>query len=200
MKLQLSSLLLAVSAFLFTSCGEGSNTGSADSKDSSTINESSKSTNASTEGNNASTTGPIKEVIDHYLHVKNALADDNGTEAANGAKALVASLQKVDASKFTADQKKVYDDVSADLKEMAEHTADNANNIAHQREHFVMMSDDVHELIKGFGTDKTLYQDHCPMANNNKGAIWISEVEEIRNPYMGKKMPKCGTVEKVIKN
>ena len=28
----------------------------------------------------------IKEIVDHYLHIKNALANDNGSEAANGGK------------------------------------------------------------------------------------------------------------------
>jgi Cu(I)/Ag(I) efflux system membrane fusion protein len=32
------------------------------------------------------------------------------------------------------------------------------------------------------------------MAFDNKGAFWLSEIEEIRNPYFGKEMLSCGEV------
>ena len=41
-----------------------------------------------------------------------------------------------------------------------------------------------------------LYHDHCPMAQDNKGAMWLSETKEIRNPYFGDKMMTCGSVER----
>ena len=37
------------------------------------------------------------------------------------------------------------------------------------------------------------------MANDKKGAFWISESKEIKNPYLGKKMPTCGEVKEEIK-
>ncbi len=37
------------------------------------------------------------------------------------------------------------------------------------------------------------------MANDGKGAIWLSEVKEIKNPYLGSKMPDCGSVKETIK-
>ena len=138
----------------------------------------------------------IKGIVDHYLHVKNALANDNETEAASGAKMLSEILSKVDKSYFTPEQKKVYDQNEEDLKEHADHIS--KSKIDHQREHFVMMSEDVYNLVKAFGGGRTLYHDHCPMANNNKGAMWISEIAEIKNPYMGSSMPKCGSVEEKI--
>jgi Cu(I)/Ag(I) efflux system membrane fusion protein len=32
------------------------------------------------------------------------------------------------------------------------------------------------------------------MANNNKGAVWLSMEEEIRNPYYGDAMLTCGSL------
>lgn len=138
----------------------------------------------------------IKEIVDHYLHVKNALASDNSEEAANGSEAMVATMGKLDKSLFTPEQKKVYDENEEDLKEHAEHIG--KSKIDHQREHFAMMSEDVYALVKAFGGGKTLYHDHCPMYNDNKGAMWLSETVEIKNPYMGSKMPKCGKVQEKI--
>ena len=145
------------------------------------------------------TAAALNEVVGHYLHIKNALFNDDGSDAAAGAKAMVGALDKVDHAALAPDQMKLYMDVAESLKEHAEHTADNAGKIDHQREHFVLMSNDVYDLVKGFGTERPLYVDHCPMANDNKGANWLSETPEIRNPYMGQKMPKCGKAEKVIK-
>jgi hypothetical protein len=141
----------------------------------------------------------LKTVIDHYLHVKNALLNNSGTEAASGGKAMGEAMTKVDKSLLTADQKKVYDDIEEDLKEHAEHIGKSGGDIKHQREHFVMMSDDVYDLVKAFGGGQPLYHDHCPMANDEKGAMWISETREVHNPYFGGKMNECVKVQEVIK-
>ena len=140
----------------------------------------------------------IKTVVDHYLHIKNALANDNSGEAANGAKAMEKAIGNLDKSLLTAEQKTAYDANEAEMKEHAEHIAKNGDNLKHQRSHFVQMSEVVYELVKNFGAGRPVYHDHCPMARDNQGAMWLSEVKEIKNPYFGAEMPKCGKIEEVI--
>jgi len=108
-------------------------------------------------------------------------------------------MGKIDKSLLTAEQKEIYDNVEDDLKEHAEHIGKNAGHIEHQREHFSMMSEDVYDLVKAFGGGQILYHDHCPMANDNKGAMWLSEMKEIKNPYFGGKMNDCVHVVEIIK-
>jgi hypothetical protein len=145
-------------------------------------------------------TTSLNTIVNHYLHVKNALASDNGSEAASGAKAMGRSMSELDKSLLAADQKKAYDDIEEDLKEHAEHIGKNGDNIKHQREHFSMMSEDVYDLVRAFGGGQALYHDHCPMYNrDNGGAMWLSETKEVKNPYFGSEMPRCGKVEEVIK-
>ncbi|MBA4167053.1 MAG: DUF3347 domain-containing protein, partial [Chitinophagaceae bacterium] len=84
-------------------------------------------------------------------------------------------------------------------KENAEHISENAGKLGHQREHFEMLSKDVYDLVKAFGAGQTLYQDFCPMYNDEKGASWLSETKEIQNPYMGQKMTTCGSVKEELK-
>jgi hypothetical protein len=141
----------------------------------------------------------IKAVVDHYIHIKNALVNNSGSEAASGGKAMADDISKVDKSLFTPEQKKMYDGIEDDLKEHAEHIGENAKDIDHQREHFSMMSEDVYDLVKAFGGGQTLYHDHCPMANDNKGAMWLSEMKEVKNPYFGGKINECVKVQEVIK-
>lgn len=89
--------------------------------------------------------------------------------------------------------------MEADAREHAEHISKNSGNIAHQREHFVILSKDIYDLVKTFGAGQVLYKDFDPMANNGKGASWLSETKEIKNPYMGKAMLNTGTVKEEIK-
>lgn len=158
-----------------------------------------KVVNAKYTGIDAKVTGPLKEVVEHYVHLKNALASDNGNDAATAAKALNGSLAKVDPSSLNAEQKKVFADNADDMKEMAQHISESAGKIDHQREHFQMLSDDVYEVVSAFGAGTTLYRDFCPMYNDNKGAYWLSETKEVKNPYLGGKMPACGKVQEVVK-
>lgn len=140
----------------------------------------------------------VKEIVDHYLHIKNALASDNAAEAARGGEAMLTAINKMDKSLLTAEQKKVFDADLDDLVEHAEHIGKNGSNIKHQREHFATMSEEVYALVKAFGAGQPLYHDHCPMYNDNKGGLWVSETKEIKNPYFGAEMLSCGKVQEVI--
>ncbi len=141
----------------------------------------------------------IKGIVEHYLHLKNALANDKTKDAAAAGKEIVVAMGTVDKSLFTADQKKLYEDVEDDAKEHAEHIGENAGNIEHQREHFDMLSKDVYDLVKAFGSGQVLYKDFCPMYNDKKGAMWLSETKTVKNPYYGKQMSTCGSIQEEIK-
>ena len=39
------------------------------------------------------------------------------------------------------------------------------------------------------------YRQFCPMAFDFKGAFWLSDSEEILNPYFGEEMLTCGNVD-----
>ena len=146
----------------------------------------------------AKTAATIAPIVTHYLHLKNALVGDNGKDAAAAAKEVATALTAMDKSSFTAEQQKAFTDNQEDLKEHAEHIG-NTTDVKHQREHFASMSEDVFALTKVFGSGQTLYQDNCPMFNDKKGAIWLSEVKDIKNPYYGSKMLSCGKMVTEIK-
>lgn len=138
----------------------------------------------------------INEVVANYLKLKNALTKDDTKEAANAGNAIVAALAKIDMKSLAGEQMKIYMDIAEETKENAEHIGANADKLDHQREHFALLSKDIADLIKAFGTSQKLYQDFCPMYDDGKGAIWISEFKEIKNPYFGSKMPTCGSMKK----
>lgn len=142
---------------------------------------------------------PIQQIIKGYLPLKNALAQDDSKKASDAAKRLFSVLKKIDISKTDAKSNSELRDILESAAENAEHIIEKYDDIAHQREHLLSLSNDITDLIKEQGTGGLkLYQDFCPMYNNGKGGTWISESEEIINPYEGQKMINCGSVKKVF--
>jgi hypothetical protein len=140
---------------------------------------------------------PADGILTGYLNLKNSLTADNSSEAAKNGQEILDALAKFDASALAPEQKKVFTGLVGDIKENSEHINENADKIDHQREHFEMLSKDMYDLVKSVGTNKTLYLDSCPMYDNGKGT-WLSEIKEIKNPYLGKKMDTCGAVKETI--
>jgi Cu(I)/Ag(I) efflux system membrane fusion protein len=68
------------------------------------------------------------------------------------------------------------------------------DDVETQREQFGFLSQALINALTAFGVDGTYYVQHCPMAFDNTGANWLSNEEQIRNPYFGDIMLKCGTV------
>ncbi len=71
--------------------------------------------------------------------------------------------------------------------------------IEKQREKFRIISNHIIEMVQNFDTlEQQLTVQFCPMANNDKGAYWLSNEEKIRNPYFGDMMLTCGEVKQVL--
>ncbi|MCL6460922.1 MAG: DUF3347 domain-containing protein [Flavobacterium micromati] len=136
------------------------------------------------------------EIVSDYLKLKNALVKDDSKAAANAGKKLLVTLKNTNANSLDAKSKKEYVDIADNAKKHTEHIGDNAGKIDHQREHFALLSKDINDLIKTFGTTQKLYQDYCPMYDEGKSGYWISEIKEIKNPYYGSQMLTCGGIKK----
>ena len=191
----MKNLLIAItSGFTLIACNSNSDKSTTASKDTSVTGNVVDTTTATT---NPSTFS-IKEIVGNYLELKNALTNDNGKDAATAGKAIVANLNSLDVNVLPADKKQAFLDVATGAKEHATHIGDNAGKLEHQRKHFDMLSQDMNELLKTFDAGQKLYQVFCPMYNNGKGAIWISESKQIRNPYYGSEMLTCGEIKKEL--
>jgi uncharacterized protein (DUF885 family) len=189
------SLLSLIGMVIFTSCSNNNNSKESNTNKNDTVSQTPDTNNTA----QAKKSGTSNDVVTGYLNLKNALTKDNGQEAASAAKEISAALTNLEESALTPEQKKVYDDIKDDIKEHAEHIEASGSNIKHQREHFDLLSQDMIDLVEATGSSKTLYKDFCPMYNSKKGAPWLSETKEIKNPYYGKEMPKCGEVKEEIK-
>jgi hypothetical protein len=147
-------------------------------------------------GNDDQKTSKSTMIVDSYLQIKNALVEDNKKEAAKAGKMMLTAFSNFDMTKLTEEQHKEYMEILESANEHAEHIV--KSPIDHQREHFEVLGTDIKDLIALVGSEKTLYQDFCPMYNDGKGAMWLSEFKEIKNPYYGSKMLTCGSIQKEL--
>lgn len=124
-------------------------------------------------------------LVQPYLKIKDGLVASDADATAEAAWEMLDVIEEGGAE-------------AADLQAHVRKIAD-VRDIDEQRTHFDALSESMYELAKSGKLESgTLYYQHCPMAFNNKGAYWLSAEEEIRNPYFGDKMLKCGSVKETI--
>ncbi len=140
----------------------------------------------------------VTAIIANYLALKDALVVDNSKKAADAGKKLFDAIGKFDVASQSGSQQKELKDILEDAKENAEHISENGDKIDHQREHFEILGTDIKDLIVITGADRNLYQIYCPMYNSMEGGKWLSDSKEIKNPLLGSKMMKCGSVVQEI--
>lgn len=116
-----------------------------------------------------------------YLKLKRALVKSNTEDAQMAASAMAEN----------------YGEEQAEIKDLAQQIATSAD-LEKQRELFAALTEKSGPLFTDALADRTVYKQFCPMAFNNRGGYWYSDVAEIRNPYYGDKMLKCGKVVKEI--
>ena len=138
--------------------------------------------------------GTSQAVLNDYFNLKDALVADDNAKAKSLGGSLAKSLKAFDTSKYSGDKQGELKDIIEDATEHAEHISE--SDIAHQREHFKVLSKDMIDMVGITGTENTLYQQFCPMYDG--GSAWLSMSEDIKNPYYGSKMLTCGKVQKEI--
>lgn len=137
----------------------------------------------------------VASTLTKYLTLKDALVGSDAEAASKASNELFTSLNAVDATKMTADQKTLWGKIGEDLKEDAEHIHKN-KEIGHQRAHFAKLSNNMYALIVKFkANNEETYYHYCPM----KKASWLSLSKEVKNPYYGSKMLNCGSVKATLK-
>ena len=140
----------------------------------------------------------LKTVFNNYLGVKDALVKDDSKKVADDAKKLLNKLNLID-MKLLKDNNahnhwmKLEKELKSSTKSIVE-----ASDIKEQRNHFKHLSSHLGSAIQLFGVNEKVYNQFCPMADNNKGAYWLSKEEKVSNPYFGDAMLTCGEVKQVI--
>jgi copper chaperone CopZ len=140
----------------------------------------------------------LKAIFDNYFAVKDALVKTDGNTASAKAKELLTAINAVKMEKLSTEEHTVWMKVMKDLAFDAEHIA-NTKDASLQRDHFMALSKNMYSLMKVSKQETPTYYQHCPMANDGKGADWLSKENAIKNPYYGSQMLTCGKTVETIK-
>ena len=126
----------------------------------------------------------LKLAIASYLPLAKALADDDPGKATAAAREFAEAAKEIP---LTAEANALAQDAS----ELA-----GLSDIEAQRSVFQKISNRLIALVRSQGLDQvgSAYVVHCPMAFDNTGGDWISNVPEVLNPYFGDAMLNCGSV------
>jgi hypothetical protein len=126
----------------------------------------------------------LGKAYDQYIVLKDALVASNMEASKKAGEDLFAIIKELK---------------KADVATQATKKFISASNLDEQRLAFSPLSDEMAKLVKGGKLSSgSLYLEYCPMANDNTGAFWLSNEKEIKNPYFGKMMLKCGSVKETI--
>ena len=134
-----------------------------------------------------------------YLKWKDALTNDDFAEAQKMAINTKSILDKINMGLFKGEAHNAWMNFQGSLSNSLEHVQ-HFSDIEQLRKAFQTVSATMIVMANTFKPlDETIYVLHCPMADNNKGADWLSREKEIRNPYFGSSMLTCGEVTREIR-
>ena len=140
----------------------------------------------------------LQTVFDTYFKLKDALVATDETAASAKSKALLSAIDTVKMDKLEMDVHMVWMKVLNDLKADSKNIVF-AKDISKQRNLFISLSKNMYEIMKIAKMETPVYYQHCPMANNGKGANWLSKESAVKNPYYGSMMLGCGKTVETIK-
>jgi len=133
-------------------------------------------------------------LLDPYLKLKDALVASNMEQVQQFASEGMENAKQIAAIEMDEKTKIHFSKIGNQFAAIG-----SESDLDGQRNHFVQLSESmilIGSRITGMG--KKLYVQQCPMANQNNGANWLSLDEEIKNPYYGEAMLKCGSTVGVI--
>ena len=140
---------------------------------------------------------PLSAVFDNYFALKNSLVKTDGTTASTNAKNLSTALNEVNMANLSDEVHMIWMKILDNLKIDVQKISD-TKEISQQRQYFSSLSKNLYEVMKISKQETPTYYQFCPMANDGKGANWLSKEKEVKNPYYGSQMLSCGKVVETI--
>lgn len=135
----------------------------------------------------------LTEAIQLYIDGKNALVDSDLTDSQQYFSSFTSKLEEIGIHGLSGDGHMAW---MQSYELLMEHTGSitEMDNIEEAREAFRHLSDELIKAVQQFGIEGVIYHQYCPMAFEDEGANWLSNEEQIQNPYLPETMLMCGEV------
>jgi len=132
------------------------------------------------------------------IDLKDAFVESDVEKAKKAAGKVIDQLGKVDSKLLGPQAHEIWMENLMDIAHMLSKIKE-GSSLEEQRKSFALYNKALYRSFKFLGHEgDPIYYLYCPMAFNNTGAYWLSNTEEIKNPYFGDKMLKCGSTKEVI--
>lgn len=143
----------------------------------------------------------LQQMLSGYLALKDALLLGDTRQAGKEAVELNDEAKKVNTGGLKKDQLAAFNKQNEKILHNTEHIRDNATNYDHQCEHFDYLTDEFYALLKSFNfNSSTVYYNYTKEGNEGNSAHWLTDKDEMKNPYF-KGATKSGDKRiEVIKN
>jgi len=127
-----------------------------------------------------------------YVRMQSGLSANNLAKAQKEIAALSAALATIDASVLNEESADTWAREARNVATILTQL-ERAKDLVTFRAAFALLSDEVAVLARGYGFGDVgrVYELHCPMAFDGRGAIWLQPSDEVRNPYVGESMLTC---------
>ncbi len=141
----------------------------------------------------------LDRLLSPYLAISEGLASDDLGAATKAVNLLQDALGSFDSSSINAGTGKRWQAEDKSLSAIAGRLS-KAKDLDSMRSTFALLSDEMLTIQRTFGFENAnqLFELHCPMAFDGRGATWIQDSDTVRNPYYGESMLQCADkVEKL---
>ena len=152
------------------------------------------------------------EVLMHtYFDMKDAFVNADSAAAKTNCKKFIQLLDSIPVNELKMDTASILETVNANISDIKMNAGSlvKQTSITEMRQDFRMLSEIMYpSFFRAINYEGgKMYWQNCPMAfGEGKEANWISNTEEINNPYLGKNHPEfkssmlhCGEIKDTIK-
>jgi len=139
--------------------------------------------------------GILTSALRYYLAASKALSEDNPHAAAAALEKFRDQIAQIVTVNSLAGKTS---GIAAEINRLRSDLKQIDHNTDSLRIQFAALSNNLKNIFEKYEykEKQILYLVFCPMAFNNKGGSWLQDSKEVKNPYFGPKMLKCGEIKK----
>lgn len=137
--------------------------------------------------------------LPYYLEFSSALAQDNASSGVNNLRKFRDEINKIIEKNLLREEK---GGIALEINLLRQKLTLRLRSGSNDLDSLRSILADVSEVLKDifekyeYKEDLKLYLSFCSMALSGKGAYWLQDSKDIKNPYLGVKMLKCGEIKK----
>jgi len=140
------------------------------------------------------------KLLQDYFEIQNFLAGDDFPSSKKAGEGFESTLREIDPDLLKGEARSAWMEIRERLQKGAVKVA-RSQDIEALRTGFEDLSIGMAGAVERLGVEikGPVFELYCPMAFRDKGALWLQQDEDVRNPYFGAMMLKCGEVKRQLK-